>query len=161
MDGIGGLQATLVISLPAVGWKLLRLGAIQVSEGPGDGIAGGEVPLLIDGLEETPAHDLETLLGAGGSPHGLQTAERIAQAYNGLLSPLATDLNVGGRDTGYQECLWGSLGSFSERLGKAEVGVEGACREAGDAIELAHVGHPFIDQNQAGGGSGEDLAQHV
>src|SRR6266849_9302928 len=138
---------------PRVRWKRLRLSAIQVVESPCDRIAGGEVPLLRDGLEETPAHDLEAFLGAGRSPRGLQTAERVAQAYDGLLSPLATNLNVGSGDAGHQKCLGCRLGSFSERLGKAEVGIEGACREAGDAIELAHVGHPLVDQDQAGGGS--------
>src|SRR5258708_10281936 len=161
MDGIGGLQAALVISLPTVGWKLLRLGTVQVGEGPGDSIAGSEVLLLGDRLEETPTHNLETLLGASRSPCGLETTERVAQAHDGLATALATNLNVGGRDAGYQERLRGRLGSFSERLGEAEVGVEGASREAGDAIELAHVGHPLVDQDQAGGSSGEELAQHV
>src|SRR6266849_434031 len=105
MDGIGSLQATLVVPLSTVGWKLLRLSAIQVVESPCDRIAGGEVPLLRDGLEETPAHDLEAFLGAGRSPRGLQTAERVAQAYDGLLSPLATNLNVGSGDAGHQKCL--------------------------------------------------------
>src|SRR5258708_805547 len=124
MDGIGGLQATLVISLPTVGWKLLRLGTVQVGEGPGDSIAGSEILLLGNRLEETPTHDLETLLGAGGSPRGLETTERVAQAHDGFASALAANLNVGGRDTGYQQRLRGRLGSFSERLGEAEVGIE-------------------------------------
>src|SRR6266487_4440691 len=73
----------------------------------------------------------------------------------------ATNLNVGGGNTGNQKCLRGRLGSFSQRLGEAEVGIEGASREAGDAIELAHVGHPLVDQDQAGRSSGEELAQHI
>src|SRR5260221_585759 len=52
MNGISGFQAALRTSLSAVGWKLLRLSAIQVGESPCDRIAGGEVPLLSDPLEE-------------------------------------------------------------------------------------------------------------
>src|SRR5438128_548791 len=65
VDGIGSLQAALIVPLPTVGWKLLRLGTVQVGEGPGDSVAGSEVLLLGDRLEETPTHDLETLLGTG------------------------------------------------------------------------------------------------
>src|SRR5260221_4903568 len=68
MDGISGFQAALVVPLSRVGWKLLRLGTVQVGEGPGDRIAGSEVLLLGDRLEETAAHNLKALFGAGGSP---------------------------------------------------------------------------------------------
>src|SRR6266487_475904 len=118
MDGIGVLEAALVVPLPAVGWKLLRLGAIQVGEGPGNSVEGGKVLLLSDRLKETPPYNLEALLCAGGSPHRFQTTERIAEAYDCLLSPLTTDLDIRGRDAGHQECLRGGLGSFSERLGE-------------------------------------------
>src|SRR6266480_3081323 len=120
MDGIGGLQAALVVPLPTVGWKLLRLGTVQVGEGPGDSIAGGEVLLLGDRLEETPAHDLETLLGTGGSPRGLQAAKRITQPNDSLVASLAANLNVGGGNAGNQERLRGGLRSFCECLGEAE-----------------------------------------
>jgi len=107
MDGIGGLQAALVVSLSRVGWKLLRLSTVQVGEGPGDSIAGSEVLLLGNRLEETPTHDLETLLGAGGSPRGLETTKRVAQAHDGFASSLAANLNVGGGDASNQKCLSG------------------------------------------------------
>ncbi len=122
MDGISGFQAALVASLPAVRWKLLRLGAVQVGEGPGNRIEGGEVPLLRDGLEESPAHDLEAFLGTGRSPHRLQAAERIAQALDSFAAAFATDLNVGGRDASHQEGLRGCLGRFSERPSKEPAG---------------------------------------
>src|SRR5260221_2833951 len=80
MDGIGSLQAALVVPLPAVGWKLLRLGAVQVGEGPGNHIEGGEGPLLRDGLEEPPAHDLEAFLGTGGLPEWGLLAGKVLRA---------------------------------------------------------------------------------
>ncbi len=42
------------------------------------------------------------------------------------------------------------LGGFAERLGEGELGVEGAGRQVGLAVQLPGVGHPFVDQDQAG-----------
>src|SRR5205807_754740 len=78
-----------------------------------------------------------------------------------LMTTVTPNLDIGGRDAGHQERVRGRLGSFSECLGKAEVGVEGAGWEARDAIELAHIGYPLVDQDQARRGSREELAQHV
>src|SRR5438876_10279182 len=70
VDRISGLQSTLVVTLTAVRWNLLRLGTIQFGESTSDSIAGSEVLLLGDRLKETSTHDLEALLGASGSPRG-------------------------------------------------------------------------------------------
>src|SRR5205823_4351726 len=116
VDGIGGLETTLIVSLSTVGRKLLRLSTVEIGEGPSNRITGSEVPLLRNWLKETPSYDLEALLSAGRSPCGLKTTERVAQAHNSLTSTLTTNFNVRGRDAGNEQCFRGCLGSFSEGL---------------------------------------------
>ena len=53
------------------------------------------------------------------------------------------------------------LGRLGQRLGEGELGLEAAGRQVALIVELAGVGHPLVDQDQARPVLVEQLAQHV
>ena len=53
------------------------------------------------------------------------------------------------------------LGRLGQRLGEGELGLEAARRQVALVVELARVGHPLVDQDQARPVLVEQLAQHV
>ncbi len=159
VDGVSGFDASLVLGFATLGGKLLRLTAVEIGAGFGDGIARDEERRVGDGLEEPPPHNLEALFRVGWSPGRFQASEDVLQAQRSLASAFATRLGIGGRDGGDYQSLWGGFGGFGQGLGKAQIGIERATGQAGDIVQLARIDHPFIDQDQAGCGGAEDLAQ--
>jgi hypothetical protein len=111
--------------------------------------------------EQTPADDLEALLGAGRRPRGLHPTEGVLEAHKGLASRFPADLDVRLRDRGHDQGLGNRAGGLGERLGEGEVGVERPAREVHLPVEQADVGHPLVDEHQAGGRLRQDLPQGV
>ena len=68
---------------------------------------------------------------------------------------------VRGRQADHQQAVLRQLGRFGQRLGEGELGLEAARRQVALVVELARVGHPFVDQDQARPVLVEQLAQHV
>ena len=150
VDWVGGLHAPLVVALPAPRRELvaLGLGPVEVAER-----LHHRVPLpgraAVEPAEEPAADDLEALLGAGRAPVGLHAGEQVLELGERHLAALAAHLDVRRRDGGHQQGLGGVAGRVGEGLGEAEVGVERAGGQAGHPVELAGVGHPFVDEDQA------------
>ena len=162
VDGVGGLDALLVVGVAALGRELRLLSAVELGEGAGDDIAVPEVRRVGEGLEEAAADDLEALFGGCGPPGGLQTADDVAQAIEGFAAAGAADLDVvglgvgragriGGGEADDEEAVAGQLGGLGEGLGEAELGLEGAGREIALVVELAGVGDPLVDRGSRQG----------
>ena len=86
----------------------------------------------------------------------------IPQAIERLAPALPTDLDiigpgvgrpgrVRGRQADHEQAVVGELGGFRQRLGKAELGLEAAGGKVALVVQLAGVGHPFVDEDEAGG----------
>jgi hypothetical protein len=129
MDWVRGLEPKLVIRIAAFGRKLLAFLAIKIKEFPGHRIAGDELRLLNKRLEEAPAHNFKTFLGAGRPPRGLHAADDVAQPVERRASALAAHFDVigygvwraggvRGREADHQQALLGELGGFRECLSK-------------------------------------------
>ena len=172
MDGIGGPEPFLVLSLRALGRELLLLGAIEVVEGPRHQIARPELLRCAERLEQPPAHDLKALLSSSGPPGGLDAPHDVAQPLQGSAAPLATHLHVvrpgvgraggvRGGQADHQQALLGHSGRLGERLGEGEVGLKATAGQVTGIVELAGIGHPLVDQDQAGAVLVHQLAQHV
>ena len=172
VDRVGGLDALLVVAVPALGRELGSLRAIEVGEG-----ARGHVALLEgvrpgERLEQPPPHDLEAFLGRRRPPRRLHPPDHVAQPVQRLAPADAADLHVvglrvrrarrvrgGQRD--HQQAVARELGRLGQRLGEGELRLEAAGRQVALVVELARVGHPLVDQDQARPVLLEQLAQHV
>ena len=151
----------LVVALTAGERELGGLIAVELAEGVHHGVLRGVGGLGVDGLEEPAADDLEALLGAGRPPGGFHAAEGITQAVERRPPGLSANLDVAGRNTGDDQSPGHGFRRFGERLGEAHVRVEAAAGQAVEAEEVARVGHPFVDQDERGGGAAEQLAQGI
>jgi len=79
--------------LAALGGELRALPAVQVAEGPGRRVPGGQ-GLGLHGPEQPAPDDLEALRGAGRPPRRLHPAHHGAQAGQGLPAAGAAHLHV-------------------------------------------------------------------
>src|SRR5262245_1928860 len=93
MNGIGGLDAPLVIASPTVRGKLSRLRLIEIGESARRHIAMFEL-IPRDRLEQPPPHDLEALFGGCGTPGGLDASHHVSQPVEGLSAAYAAHLDV-------------------------------------------------------------------
>jgi hypothetical protein len=124
-------------------------------------------------LEQAPAHDLEAFFGTRWSPRRFDTPDDVAQAVQRLAAARAADFHVVGlsvwrraggirsRQADHQQAVLRQLGRFGQHLREGELRLEAAGRQVALVVELARIGHPFVDQDQAGAVVVEQLAQHV
>ena len=123
-------------------------------------------------LEQPPPHDLESLLGARRPPRGLDPADHVAQPIERLAPALAAHLDVvglgvrrargvRGRQADHEQAVLHQLRRLGQHLGEGELRLEAARRQVALVVELARVGHPLVDQDQARPVLVEQLAQHV
>ena len=123
-------------------------------------------------LEQPAPHDLEALLGAGGPPRGLDAADDVAQPIERLAPALAAHLDVvglgvgrargvRGREADHEQAVLHQLRRLGQHLGEGELRLEAARRQVALVVELAGVGHPLVDQDQARPVLVEQLAEHV
>jgi hypothetical protein len=68
VDGIGGLNPFLVISVVALRRKLGVLSPVKVGKGPCNYVAVLEKSLVGEGFEESPPYDFETFFGTSRPP---------------------------------------------------------------------------------------------
>ena len=68
---------------------------------------------------------------------------------NASLTALAADLDLGGRKRRHKQGAGAGLDRLRQGLNEAEIGVEGTGRQAVDLVDLAQIGDPFVDQDQA------------
>jgi hypothetical protein len=68
---------------------------------------------------------------------------------------------IGGWQADDQQALARQLGRLGEGLGKGELGLKAACRQVAVVVQLAGIGHPFVDQDQARAVLVHQLAQRV
>ena len=61
----------------------------------------------------------------------------------------------------HQQAVPGQLGRFAQGMGKGELGFEAACRQVTLVMECARIGHPLVNQDQAGAVFVEQLAQRI
>ena len=135
MDGISHLDPAFVVGFAAFGGKLLLLGAVQLDEGAGHGVAGDEL-IAGERLEQPPADDLETLVGTGRPPGGFDAADGVLQPRQRFAAPLAADFDVrhasfgllvrafGCRNAHHQQRVLCRLCRLAQCLGKGEVRLE-------------------------------------
>ncbi len=95
MDGVRGGEPAPVLRLATVGGEGAATGPVHLGEPLYDQVAGGMVLGVL--LKEPAAHDLEALLGGGGSPGGLHATKGVLEDTQGLFAALAADLDLGGR----------------------------------------------------------------
>ena len=168
----GRLDPLLVVRVPTRGRELLALGPIEVRERPRDHVPVPELRGVRERLEQPSPHDLEAFLGARRPPGRLDPPDHVAQPVERLASALSADLDVigpgvgrPGRIRGWQaddeQAVVGEPGRFGQHLRKAELGLEAAGREVALVVQLAGVGDPLVDEDQAGTVFPEELAQHV
>ena len=145
---------------------------VEVGEGARHHVAILELRSIGQRLEQPPAHDLEALLGAGRPPRGFDTAHDVAQPVERLAPALAAHLHVIGPGVGRaggvrggqaddEQAVLRQLGRFGEHLGEGELGLEAACRKVTLVVELTRIGHPLVDQDEAGAILLEQLAQRI
>ena len=148
VDGIGAQQALAVVAVLGFGGEVGAVGGVVVGEGAAHRFRRLG---LGDGAEQAPAHDLEGLLGGHRLPQGLDAAEVVGQAGQGLdpalAAGLAFRLGQGGEHDGGGHRLEG----LGEGLDEGQVGIEGAAAQGLALLELAHVGHQLVHQDDAGG----------
>ena len=172
VDRIRGLDAFLVVATATLGRELGALCVIEVRERPRghvtlfEGVGSGER------LKQTPPHDLETFFGSRWTPRRLHAPNHVAQPVECLAPADAAHLHVvrlrvrralrvRSRQRNNEQAVPGELGRLRERLGKGELGLEAPRGKVALIVELACVGHPLIDQDQAWPVLLEQLAQHV
>ncbi len=172
VDRVRGLQALLVVRVPALRRKLLVPGAVEIRERAGDHVAVLEPRRVGERLEQAPAHDLEALLGAGWPPRGLDAADDVAETVERLPTALPPDFHVIGlrvrrgggvrrREADHEQAVVDRLRRFGEHLGEGELRLEATRRQVALVMELARVGDPLVDQDQAWPVLGQELAQRV
>ena len=172
MDRIGGLDPLLVVDIPALRRKLLVLGPIELRKCPRDHIPVRELRGVRERLEEPPPHDLEAFLRTRRPPGRLDASDDVPQAIERLAPALPTDLDVigpgvgrpgsiRGRQADHEQTAVGELRGFRQRLGKAELGLEATGGKVALVVQLAGVGHPLVDKDEAGAVFVEELAQCI
>ena len=172
MYRIGRLDPLLVVRVTARGRELLALGPIEVRERPGDHVPVRELRGVRERLEQPSPHDLEAFLGARRPPGRLDSPDHVSQPIERLASALSADLDVIGLGVGragrirggqadHEQAVIGELGGFGQHLRKAELGLEAAGRKVALVVQLAGVGDPLVDEDQAGTEFLEELAQHI
>ena len=62
------------------------------------------------------------------------------------------------RQADHEQAVIGELGRLRQRLGKAELGLEAAGGKVALVVQLAGVGDPLVDEDQAGAVFVEELA---
>ena len=172
MNGVCHLDPAFVVGFAALGRKLLLLGAIQLDEGAGHSIAGHEL-VAGERLEQPPAHDLKALVGTGGPPGRFHAADGVFQPRQGFAAPLTADFDVrhapfgflvrafGSWNTHDQQRVLGRLCRFTQRLGEGEVRLERSGGQIRRGVQLAGIGDPFVDQDQAGAILVEEFLQRI
>ena len=169
MDRIGGLDPLLVVDIPALRRELLVLGPIELRECPRNYVPVLELLGVRERLEEPPPHDLEAFLRTRRPPGRINAPDDVPQAIERLAPALPTDLDIigpgvgrpgriGGRQADHEQAVVGELGGFRQRLGEAELGFEAAGGKVALVVQLAGVGHPLVDEEQAGAVFVEELA---
>ena len=161
-----------VVGVAALRRELLVLTAVEVGERAHDDVAVLEPLRVGERLEQSPADDLEAFLGAGRPPRRLDAPDDVAQPVERLAPALAAHLDVireGVRRTtsvrrgeaDHQQAVAGQLRRFGQRLRERELRLEAACGQIALVVELARIGDPLVDQDQARTEVDEELPQRV
>ena len=173
MDRVGRLDALLVVAVAALGRELRLLRAIEIGEG-----ARGHVALL----------ELRRARRAARTAAGARSRSPPRRSPAATTIPPARPRCAAGRAPRARGCrppprrrpacaaspacprpaarspagsCFASLRRLGQRLGEGELGLEAAGRQVALVVELARVGDPLVDQDQARPVLVEQLAQHV
>ena len=148
-------------------WRLL-----EVCKSPRHYVAILELRRVGDRLEEPPPHDLEPLLGAcrrheeSTRPTTLRSRSSASRPRWPPTSTLSAwvcgepPVSEAGRLITRQAVLC-ELGRLGQHLGKGELRLESTRGQVALVVELARVGHPLVDQDQAGPILLEKLTQRI
>ena len=134
---------------------------IELGKCAGDHIPIPESDRICERLEKASPHNLEAFLGTGRTPGRFDAPDDVSQPVECLPPALPPDLDVirlgvGGpgcvrsRQADHEQAVIGEFGRFREHLGKTELGLETAGGQVALVMQLAGVGHPLIDEDQAG-----------
>ena len=158
MDGIGGRQLVAVVGLACLGGELVLVERIHLLEGADDGVAMGPGLITWDRLKQAATHNLKAFVWTGRAPLRCNALQHIAQALQRFLT-IRAPYFVGALWHGDQQQGIGHLlGGFSERLREGDLRVVGAGRQVVFADKIAGVGHPLVDQHQAGSALPEEFS---
>ena len=160
VDGVGALHPAAVVGLAAALRELAAALPVHGDEGADHRVAGDEVGLRRDGLEQPPPDDLEPLLRARRQPRRLHPPEGVLQTLQRLLPAFAPDLDLRRREARHHHRLRRGAGRLGERLHEGQVRVEGPGGEAVVPVQLAEERHPLVHQHDAGRVAGEQRRQH-
>ena len=133
---------------------------IELGKCAGDHIPIPELDRICERLEKASPYNLEAFLGTGRTPGRFDTPDDVPQPTECLrprCPPTSTSSRLGvwgpgcvrGRQADHEQAVVGEFGRFREHLGKTELGLETGGQVA-LVMQLAGVGHPLIDEDQAG-----------
>ena len=148
------------------------LAAVAVRERPRHHVPVPEPRRVGERLEQPPPDDLEPFLGAGRPPRRFDAPDDVAQPVDRLAAALAAHFDVvglrvrrtggvGRRQADHQQAIAGRLHRFGQRLREGELRLEAPGRQVALIVQLARVGDPLVDQDQARPVLDEKLLQHV
>ena len=106
-------------------------------------------PVARNVLEQPPANDFVALFLRSRPPGRLDPGEGLLEPDQRLLTALAADLDLRSRQRRHEQGAGASLDRLCQGLNEAEIGVEGTGRQAVDLVDLAQIGDPLVDQDQA------------
>ncbi len=135
------------------------MAAVHLHKGAGHGIPRDKEGGIGDVLEESPPHNLKALFGIGRSPGGFYATKDVFESHSCFAPAFAARLGIGGGNSGNHLRLGSRFGRLGQRLGKAQVDIKRAARQAGDVVELARVDHPLVDEDETGSCRCEEFAQ--
>ena len=160
MDGVCPLQLAPVVRVGAAAWKLVGVVAIELRE-LHQGVVAVVVPVAGDLLEQAPADDLVALFLRRGPPGRLHSGEGLLEPGDRLLSPFPADLDPGRRQRRHEQGSGAGLDRLRQRLDEGQVGVERARRQTVGLVDLAEIGDPLVDEDEAGRVFPEDAFEDV
>ena len=134
---------------------------IELGKCARDHISIPELDRIGERLEKSPPYNLEAFLGTGRTPGRFDTPDDVPQPIECLPPALPTDLDVirlgvggpgrvRGRQADHEQAVVGEFGRFREHLGETELGLEASGGQVALVMQLAGVGNPLIDEDQAG-----------
>ena len=160
MDRIGLLQLAPVVLVGAALRKIVGVLAVELGE-----LLQRVVPVMeaVAGnfLEQPPPDDLVALLLDGRPPRGFDARKGLLEPRQRLLTAFAADLDLRCGQRGDQQRAGARLDRLGQRLHEGQVRVERAGRQPIDLVDLAQIGDPLVDQDQAGRALLEDRLEHV
>ena len=106
-------------------------------------------PVAGNVLEQPPADNFVAFFLRSGAPGRFNPGEGLLEPDQGFLTALAANLDLRSRKRGHEQGAGAGLDRLGQGLDETEIGVEGTGRQAVDLVDLAQIGDPLVDQDQA------------